>query len=232
MNKSFLLIFTLLSFKVLYAQNYFGRWFLLDFMKSRTGVINGSYFSKDTVTHFITDPFLSGTYLENYKYPYHSFTHQNYEIICQKDRNVIYLIVLKYINYNKSEIYVPNQYFYSMNEVKRYLMNTALNSVPFIPIYSESYIRTLPQLKPFHNISPKEFEKVMLNAFQLFDEFEKKYQNQKKEVKAKVLINIFISQSLIRAGYCPFVLSFPEVLTQDENLKKLSERLEVYSNKW
>lgn len=213
------------------GQNYFGRWYLVDFMKSRTGVIAGTYFSKDSVKHFITDPFLSGTYIENLKFPYTRFNHQNYEIICQKESNVIYIIVLKYINYNQSEIYVPSKTFHSIDEVKQYLKNTSLTLQPFIPIYSERYLRTFSQLKPFHQITPKEFEKVMLNAFHLFDTFEKKYSNH-KQVKANTLINIFISQSLLKMGYSPFAISFPEILTQGDRMMKLSNQLDAYSKKW
>ncbi len=226
-----LLIGIFFSFQLLNAQNYIGRWYLLDFMKARTGVISGTYFSKDSVKHFITDPFLSGTYLEDYKYAYTTFKHLNYDIICQRDVNIIYVIILHYVNFNKSEIYVPSKYFYSIEEVKQYLNKTNLNTVPFIPIYSETYLKTLPQLKAFHTITPKEFEKVILNAFKSFDEFEKKYPSH-KEVKAKILINMFISQALIRMGYCPFAISFPETLIQGDNMLKLSDRLEAYSKKW
>ncbi len=221
----------LIHFTNLTAQNYVGRWYLLDFMKARAGVISGTFFSKDSVKHFITDPGLSGTYLEDLKYSYTSFKHQEYDIICQREGNVIYLMVLKYINFNKSEIYVPSKYFYSVQEVKQFLQNINFGLEPFIPIYSESYIRTFSQLKPFHQISPKEFEKVMLNAFQLFDDFEKKYKNH-KQVKANILMNIFISQSLIRLGYSPFALSFPDILMQGEKMMKLSSQLDAYSKKW
>lgn len=228
-----LLTFVILFIQIasLTAQNYVGRWYLLDFMKARTGAISGTYFSKDSVKHFITDPFLSGTYLENLKYPYTSFKHQEYDIICQREGNIIYLIVLKYVNFNKSEIYVPTKYFYSVDEVKQYLQNTNWKSVPFIPIYSESYLRTFTQLKPFHQITTQEFEKVMLSAFQMFDSFEKKYLNH-KQVKANVLINIFISQALLKMGYCPFALSFPDTLMQGEKMMKLSNQLDAYSKKW
>ncbi len=226
---TFVILF--IQFASLTAQNYVGRWYLLDFMKARTGVISGTYFSKDSVKHFITDPALSGTYLEDLKYSYTYFKYQEYDIICQREGNVIYLMILKYINFNKSEIYVPTKYFYSVDEVKQFLQNINLGSQPFVPIYSESYLRTFTQLKPFHQISPKEFEKVMLNAFQLFDSFEKKYLNH-KQVKANVLINIFISQALLKMGYCPFALSFPDILKQGEKMMKLSNQLDAYSKKW
>jgi hypothetical protein len=227
-------IFTILLLSIFYqlsAQNFYGRWYLLDFMKARTGVIHGTFFSKDSVKHFITDPFLSGTYLEDYKYPYTSFKHQNYEIICQRDGNVIYVIILKFINYNKSEIYVPSKYFYSIEEVRSYIHQQNFMNEPFIPIYSESYLRTFSQLKPFHTISNKEFEKVMLNAFKLFDDFAKNYKNP-KQVKARVLINLFICQSLLRMGYSPFAVSFPERLIEGENMSKLSDQLDAYTKKW
>lgn len=213
------------------AQNFYGRWYLLDFMKARTGVIHGTFFTKDTVKHFITDPFLSGTYLDNLKYPYSTFKHLDYDIICQKDEKIIYVIVLKYVNHYKSEIYVPDKYFYSVDEVRQYLNKLNLKSEPFIPVYHESYLRTFSQLKPFHTITTSDFEKAILNAFKLFDEFEKKYKNHHL-VKAHVLINLLISQSLIRLGYSPFVISFPEYLTQGKKMNQLSNQLDSYTKKW
>lgn len=228
----FVILWLLVICNNLLAQPFYGKWYILDFSRCRAGELIGTYFSKDTLSHFVTDPQLTGNYkyFSHYKYDY--FLHQNHYIIAISMPTQQYnVIILRYINFNKAEIHFMDSSFASIPEIKQYLEKISLINKPFIPVFSDAYIRTFSSMKPFHTITKDEFAESVSVAMKEMDNFQAKFTNY-KSVRADKLINILLSIQLLKRGYSPFAFIFPEVLLEGERMQKVSEQFEVYSHKW
>lgn len=228
----FVIFGLLIFFNHLFAQPFFGRWYLLDFSRCRAGELMGTNFTKDSASHFITDPQLTGNfkYFSHFKYDY--FLYQNHYIIALNLPNQQYnVIILKYINFNKAEIHFMETSFSSISEIKQYLSKISLHETPFIPVYSDAYIRTFSSMKPFHTITQEEFAEAVYIAMKEMDNFQAKF-TKYKSVRADKLINILLSIQLLKRGYSPFAFIFPESLLEGEKMQSVSEQFEAYTHKW